>query len=41
MMVIPPENNAEAPAPATARPMISMGELVAAAQMTEPTNDRE
>jgi len=37
-MVMPPEKRAAAPAPATARPTISMFELVAAAQRTEPAS---
>ena len=37
IIVIPPENNAEAPTPATARPTMSIVEFVAAAQSTEPT----
>lgn len=37
IIVIPPENSAEAPAPATALPTISIGELVATAQITDPT----
>jgi hypothetical protein len=36
-MIIPPENRADAPIPAIARPTISMGELTAAAHITEPT----
>jgi hypothetical protein len=39
IMVIPPENNADAPAPATARPTMSIAELVAAAHITEPTGE--
>jgi hypothetical protein len=38
MMVIPPEKRAAAPAPATARPTMSMVELVAAAHKTEPAS---
>ena len=38
MIVMPPENNAAAPTPAIARPTISIVELLAAAQMTEPTS---
>jgi hypothetical protein len=38
MIVMPPEKRAAAPTPATARPTISIVELVAAAQMTEPTS---
>jgi len=37
MIVNPPENKAEAPAPAIALPMMSIGELVAAAHTTDPT----
>lgn len=37
-MVMPPEYSAAAPAPATARPMMNMGELVAAAHIIEPTS---
>lgn len=36
-IVMPPENNAEAPAPAIARPTISITEFFAAAQTMEPT----
>lgn len=32
-----PEKSAEAPAPATARPTMSIGELTAVAHMIEPT----
>lgn len=39
-IVIPPEKIAEAPAPATARPIISMVESVAAAHMIDPTSKR-
>lgn len=39
IMVIPPEYNAAAPAPAIARPMMNMDELVAAAQMIDPTSN--
>lgn len=39
-IVIPPENNAEAPAPATARPTISITEFVAAAHIIEPSSKR-
>jgi hypothetical protein len=38
MMVIPPENSALAPAPATARPTMSMTEFFAAAHITEPSS---
>ena len=38
-MVMLPENKAAAPAPATARPTMSISELVAAAQIIEPTAD--
>jgi hypothetical protein len=38
IIVIPPEKSAEAPAPAIARPKMSMTELVAAAQIMEPTS---
>lgn len=37
-IVIPPENNALAPAPATARPTMSMTESFAAAQRMEPSS---
>ena len=37
IIVMPPENKAEAPAPATALPIISIGELVAEAHMIDPT----
>lgn len=40
MIVIPPEKRAAAPAPATARPMMNMGELVAAAHIIEPTSNK-
>ena len=40
-IVMPPEKMAEAPAPATARPTMSMVELVAAAHITEPTSKRK
>ena len=38
MIVMPPEKRAAAPTPATARPRMSIVELVAAAQMTDPTS---
>jgi len=38
MMVMPPEYRAAAPAPAIARPMMNIGELVAAAQIMLPTS---
>ena len=38
MIVMPPENNAAAPAPATARPTISMTEFFAAAHMIDPSS---
>ena len=38
MMFIPPEKRAAAPAPATARPTISITELVAAPHNTEPSS---
>jgi hypothetical protein len=37
-IVMPPENKAEAPAPATARPTISITEFVAAAQRMDPNS---
>lgn len=37
-MFIPPEKMPEAPAPAIARPTMSIGEFVAAAQIMEPTD---
>jgi hypothetical protein len=37
-IVILPENKAEAPAPATARPTINITEFLAAAQITEPSS---
>lgn len=37
-MVMPPENSAAAPAPATARPTINMTEFLAVAQMMEPSS---
>lgn len=40
MMVMPPEKSAAAPAPATARPMMKVGEFWAAAQMIEPISKR-
>lgn len=40
MIVMPPENSAEAPAPATARPTISITEFFAAAQMIDPNSKR-
>lgn len=40
MIVMLPENRALAPAPATARPTISMTEFLAAAHITEPTSKR-
>lgn len=39
-IVMPPENKAEAPAPAIARPTISITEFLAAAQMMEPNSNR-
>ncbi len=39
-IVMLPENKAEAPAPATARPIINMTEFLAAAQITEPSSKR-
>ena len=36
IIVMPPENKAEAPAPATDLPIISIGELVAEAHMIDP-----
>lgn len=39
-MVMPPENNALAPAPATARPTMSITEFLAAAHRIEPTSKR-
>lgn len=39
MMFIPPENMADAPTPAIARPMMSIGELTAAAHIIEPTRE--
>lgn len=41
MIVMAPENSADAPAPATARPTMSIGELVAVAQIIEPTAESE
>ena len=38
-IVIPPENSAAAPAPAMARPTMSITELVAAAQTMEPISN--
>jgi hypothetical protein len=38
IMVMPPENRPAAPTPATARPTMSMGELTAAPQITEPSS---
>lgn len=37
-IVIPPENSADAPAPATALPMIRATELGAEAQIIDPTS---
>lgn len=37
IIVMAPENKPEAPAPATARPIMSIGEFTAAAQITDPT----
>lgn len=37
---MPPENSAEAPAPATALPTISMTEFLAAAQIIDPISKR-
>jgi hypothetical protein len=39
-IVMPPENNADAPAPATARPTMSITEFLAAAQIIEPSSNR-
>jgi hypothetical protein len=39
IIVMPPEKSAAAPTPATARPMISIVELTAAAQMMEPISN--
>lgn len=39
MIVMAPENSAAAPTPATARPIINMVELTAAAQMMEPISN--
>lgn len=39
IMVIPPENKAAAPAPATARPQMSMTEFLAVAHKTEPSSN--
>ena len=36
----PPENNADAPAPATARPTMSITEFLAAAQIIDPNSNR-
>lgn len=41
IIVMAPENSADAPAPATARPTMSIGELVAVAQIIEPTAESE
>ncbi len=41
IIVRAPEKSAEAPAPAIARPIISIGELVAAAQTIDPTEEIE
>lgn len=38
-IVIPPEKMAEAPAPAIARPTISITEFLAAAHTTEPSSN--
>jgi hypothetical protein len=40
-IVIPPEKRADAPAPATARPTISMTEFLAAAHMIDPSSNRQ
>ena len=37
-IVMPPEKRPEAPAPAIARPTMSIGELIAVAQTMEPTS---
>jgi hypothetical protein len=39
-IVMPPENNADAPAPATARPTMSITEFLAAAHIIEPNSNR-
>ena len=39
MIVIPPENNADAPTPETARPTISILELLAAAHRIDPNSN--
>lgn len=39
IMVIPPENRAAAPAPATARPQMSMTEFFAVAHKMEPSSN--
>jgi hypothetical protein len=38
-IVIPPENSADAPAPATARPTISITEFFAAAHRIDPNSN--
>ena len=39
IIVKAPEKSADAPAPAIARPIINIGELVAAAQTMDPTSE--